>query len=85
MPPKDSTKERQKLKEHCSWDFGGPVAGTLCSQYRGLGLIPVRGLDPTCSSKVRMLQLKLLHAAKTEHSQIHIKEKQVHLSCRLSA
>lgn len=50
------------------------MAGTPCSQNRAW-FDPWSGLDPTCSSKVHMLQLKLLHAAKTEHSQIHIKEK----------
>ena len=56
-------------------DFpGGPVAKTLCSQCRGLGVQAlVRELDPTCcNQRVHTPQLKILHATtKTQHSQIN--------------
>ena len=45
----DSEGERKKRIKNISGNFlGGPVAKTLCSQCRGLGLILVRGRDPTC-------------------------------------
>ena len=59
--------EREK-----QWDFpGGPVTKTLCSQCRGLGLIPGQG------TRAYMPQLKILYTtAKTQYSQInYLREK----------
>lgn len=51
MPPKDSTKERQKLKEHCSWDFGWSSGWDSVLSIQGPWLDPCQYLIPHAAAR----------------------------------
>ena len=61
----DGEEKRWAQKKERPWDFvGGPVAKTLCSQYRGPGSILAQGTRfHMAQLTAPMPQLKILHAA----------------------